>query len=278
MGRQPEAGGIGLGMRPKAPALDKPSPARMYDYFLGGYHNFEVDRAAAAQVMAVYPDVPRVVQANRAFLRRAVHFLLDQGIDQFLDIGSGIPTIGNVHEVAQQSNPAARVVYVDSDPVAVAHSESLLYDNPTAAIIHADARELAGILAHPAARRLLDFDQPVAVLLVALLHFFTDDEEAHRLMRDVRGALPPGSYVAISHVVMDNSTRDMITKNERIYSRSTNPAKARSRAEIEALCVGLDMVEPGLVYAPLWHPEGPRDVFLDQPERSLCLAGVGRTR
>jgi hypothetical protein len=278
MGMQPEAGGIRLGMRPKALALDKPSPARMYDYFLGGYHNFEVDRAAAAQVMAVYPDAPRVTQANRAFLRRAVHFLLDQGVTQFLDIGSGIPTIGNVHEVAQQANPAARVVYVDSDPVAVAHSESLLRDNPTAAIIHADARELDGILAHPEAQRLLDFDKPVAVLLVALLHFFTDDEAAHRLMRDVRGALPPGSYVAISHGVMDDSTRDMMAKNDKIYSRSTNPTKARSRAEIEDLCAGLDMVEPGVVYTPLWHPEGPRDVFLDQPERSLCLAGVGRTR
>src|SRR2546423_11334318 len=146
----------------------------MYDYFLGGYHNFEIDRKAAEAAIAIYPDFALVMRANRAFLRRAVEYLVAQGVDQFLDIGSGIPTVGNVHEVAQRANPAARVVYVDSDPVAVAHSSAILQGTANTAVIRADTRHPAQILGHPDVRRLLHFDKPLALLLVFILHFIID--------------------------------------------------------------------------------------------------------
>ncbi len=162
---------------PPGVSTDIPSVARMYDYFLGGYHNFAADRQAAERVLAQFPDTRFIAQANRAFLRRAVTFLGEQGIAQFLDIGSGILTVGNVHEIVQAGNPNARVVYVDSDPVAVIHSETILADNPNAAAVRADARQPEAILAHPEVRRLLDPARPLAVLLVALLHFVTDDRK-----------------------------------------------------------------------------------------------------
>lgn len=178
--------------------MDRPSPARMYDYCLGGSHNFPADRQAAEQLLAVYPDASLMMRANRAFLRRAVRFLVEHGIDQFLDIGSGIPTVGNVHEIVHQRNPAAHIVYVDSDPIAVRHSLAVLRDIPSATIIQADARQPEHILAHPEVHRLLDFNRPVAVLLVALLHFITDDAEASSLVDALRLSLIPGSYLAPS--------------------------------------------------------------------------------
>lgn len=257
---------------------DKPGVARMYDYFLGGYHNFAIDRQAAEQVIAIYPDMPLVAQANRGFLRRAVQFLVAQGIEQLLDIGSGIPTVGNVHEVAQRANPAARVVYVDSDAVAVAHSEAILRGNAHATAIRADARRPEQILDHPEVRRLLDFRQSVAVLLAAVLHFVTDDEEAYRLVRVLREALAPGSYLAISHGTDENVPPAISAQLARLYVRTTNPARVRSRDEIERFFAGLELVEPGLVYVPLWRPTAADDLFLAQPERSVHYGGVGRKR
>ena len=254
--------------------LDKPSPARMYDYLLGGYHNFAIDRAAAEQVRAIYPDASLVMQANRAFLRRAVKFLVAQGIDQFLDLGSIMPTVGSSHEVAQQLNPAARVVYGDTDPDTVLHSEALLRNNPNAAAIQADVRQPDRILNHPNVRRLLDFDKPMAVLL-AILHFVTDDEEASNLARALRDAVAPGSCIAISHGTNEGPPLEVVQRIEALYARSTNPFRARSRAQTEAFFAGLELVEPGLVYVPLWRPEGPDDLFLDQPDRSVTLGGVG---
>ncbi|HEV3471792.1 MAG TPA: SAM-dependent methyltransferase, partial [Actinomycetota bacterium] len=165
---------------------DKPSAARIYDYLLGGYHNFEVDRAAARHIIALLPDMPLFMRANRAFLRRVVTYLADQGIDQFLDIGSGIPTVGNVHEVAQKINPSARIVYVDTEPVAVRHSKEILHDDPNATAIVADARQPELIRNHKEVRRLLDLDKPTAVLLLSILLFITDDEEAYGVVRTLR--------------------------------------------------------------------------------------------
>lgn len=256
--------------------LDKPSPARKYDYFLGGSHNFEIDRVTAEKVIEVNPDVPLIMQANRAFLCRAVKYLVAQGIDQFLDIGSDIPTAGNVHEVAQTANPNVRVVYVDSDPVAVRHSEALLQRHPNATVFQADARDPDQILNHPELRRLLDLSRPAAVLLVALLHFVTDDEQAAGLVGVLRDALAPGSYLAIAHATHESLPREVIEQSEKLYVRSTNPGKARSRARIETFFNGLELIEPGVVYAPLWQPEDPEDLWLDQPERSANLVGVGR--
>ncbi len=255
---------------------DKPSVARMYDYFLGGAHNFEVDRNAAEQALKIYPDGARVMQANRAFLRRAVTFLVAQGLSQFLDIGSGIPTVGNVHEVAQRANPATHVVYVDIDPVAVAHGKTILTDTHNATVVQADARLPGYILTHPEVLRLLDFRAPIVVLLVALLHFIIDDEDAYDLVHHLRDALAPGSYIVITHVTDENVPRDVVEQSEKLYARSTTPATFRTRARIAKFFDGFDLVDPGLVYVPLWHPEEPNDLFLDQPERSVILAGVGR--
>ncbi len=256
-------------------ALNRPSAARMYDYYLGGAHNFAVDRQAADQALALWPELPLIMQANRAFLRRAVQFLVARGIDQFLDIGSGIPTVGNVHEIALAANPAARVVYVDIDPVAVAHSRAILRDDPRVAVVQADARRPGAILAHPDVQRLLDRDRPLAVLLVALLHFIPDDAEARGLVRQLRDALAPGSYLALSHASTEGMPQES-REHERLYNRTPTPMRMRSRAEIARFFEGFDLVEPGVVYIPLWRPEGPDDLFLEAPERCTGFAGVAR--
>ena len=261
---------------PSEAPLDRPSVARMYDYYLGGYHNFAIDRQAAEKAIAIYPDLPLVMQVNRAFLRRAVQYLVAQGVTQFLDIGSGIPTVGNVHEVAQAADPAARVVYVDSDPVAVAHGATILQDNAHAVTIQADARRPEDILAHPDVRSLLDFTGPVAVLLVALLHFVIDDAMAAHLVTTLREALAPGSYLVISHATTESVPVETGEQMSRLYTTTGTGIKARSRVEIEAFFADFTLVAPGVVYAPLWRPEGPDDLFLDHPERAITSAGVGR--
>lgn len=257
---------------------DRPNSARMYDYFLGGHHNFAADRAAAERVRTVYPDVIRGAQANRAFLRRTVRFMAEQGIDQFLDLGSGIPTAGNVHEVAQEANPAARVVYVDVEPIAVIHSTAILRGNNQATIIEANAHEPKKILGHPEVHRLLDFNKPIGVLMLALLHFVIDDQEAQAMVARYREALMPGSYIAISHASLERVPDEIVTQFEQVYSQTTTPVKTRVLAQVEPLFAEMDVVDPGIVYVPLWQPEGSDDVFLDQPERSINLGGVGRVR
>jgi len=248
----------------------------MYDYFLGGSHNFPIDRQAAEAIKRVYADFPLLLHANRAFLRRAVDFLAARGVQQFLDLGSGIPTVGNVHEIAERAAPESRVVYVDIDPIAVAHSELLLRGNPRATVIQADVRQPEVILHHREVQRLLDFDRPLAVLLVALLHFVTDDEEAYALVRQLREALPSGSYLVISHASSEGMPAEQNVQLERLYGQTSNPVKTRSRQEIARFFDGLELVEPGVVFFPLWHPESPDDLFLQQPSRSSGYAGVGR--
>ncbi len=262
--------------KPEDVPLDKPNAARIYDYLLGGYHNFEVDRMVAEKMIELYPDMRVSAQANRAFLRRAVRFLATEGIEQFLDIGSGIPTAGNVHEVAQQANPAARVVYVDVDPVAVAHSRSMLQDNPNATIIRGDVGQPAQILNHAEVRKLLDFSRPVGVLLVAVLHYITDDEMAYGAVRTLRDALAPGSYVVVSHASFEGAAPEAYEQISRLYAQSTAQNRVRSRAEIERFFDGFELVEPGLVRCPLWRPESPDDVLLDRPEWFMGFCGVGR--
>jgi len=255
---------------------ERPSVARMYDYMLGGFQNAAVDREAVRRAQAIYPDIAFVARANRAFLRRAVTFLADRGIDQFLDLGSGIPTAGNTHEVAQRRDPAARVLYVDSDPVAVGHGAALLANNPGAAALRADARDPAAILAHPTTRRLLDCDRPLGVLLLTLLHFVPDDGEAYGLVATLRDALPPGSYLALSHANYEGAAPEVLAQMERLYAGSSNPGKARTRADIARFFAGLALDAPGLVYAPEWHPDDPHGPFADDPARSLVLVGVAR--
>jgi hypothetical protein len=262
--------------------LDKPNPARMYDYLLGGSHNLASDRHAAEQLTALYPETPLVARANRAFLHRAVRFLVAQGLTQFLDIGSGIPTVGNVHEIAHRHNPAARVVYVDRDPIAVELSTRLLRDDPRTIIVQADARQADELLHHPAVQQHLDFRQPLGLLLVGMLYFVTDDGEALRLVHTLCAALAAGSYLALSHPTHEvtvegiGSSAALQQEAEGIYAQSTSPLKTRSRAQIAAYFAGLELVAPGLVYLPAWRPEDPQAPFQGQPERAAFLAGVAR--
>ncbi len=268
MGISREPSGSGLG--------NEPSAARMYDYLLGGYHNFEVDRMVARKAVEAMPTFPLIMRSNRAFLRRVVNFLAkERGVEQFLDIGSGIPTVGNVHEIAQRANPSTRVVYVDVEPVAVRHSEEMLRDNPNATIIQADGRRPEAILEHPETRRVLDPGKPTAVLLLSVLLFILDDEEAYRVVRILRDSLAPGSYVAISHGTEDNAPHEQVEQTKKLYAATPNPVKLRSRAEVEKFFEGLELVEPGLVHVPLWRPEAPDDLLLDRPEASLIYGGVG---
>lgn len=257
-------------------APEKPSVARMYDHMLGGFQNAAVDREAVRRAQAIYPDIALAARANRAFLRRAITHLIERGVTQFLDLGSGIPTAGNTHEVAQRHDPAARVLYVDSDPVAVGHGAALLADNPHAAALRADARDPAAILAHPTTRHLLDLDRPVGVLLLTVLHFITDDEEAEATVRTLRAALAPGSYLALSHGNYEEAPPAILAQLKRLYGGTSNPAQERSRAAIAGFFAGLELAEPGLVYAPDWHPDDPDDPFRDAPGRSLSLVGVAR--
>jgi hypothetical protein len=255
--------------------IEQPSAARLYDYYLGGFHNFEVDREMGRRVVEAWPEVPLLAQENRAFLKRSVRYLVGQGVEQFLDLGSGIPTVGNVHEVAQGLAPQTRVVYVDNDPVAVAHSRSILGEDPRTAVVQADARDPESILAHPDVTRTLDLARPVGILMVALLHFVSAEENPTSVIGRFLGAVAPGSYLALSHATADH---DPVAAEQlvRLYQKTKTPVTMRSRAEVEALLEGFDLVEPGVVYLPQWRPDPGRPVEQD-PSPFSMFAGVGRT-
>ena len=258
--------------------LDRPNVARMYDYYLGGHHNFAVDRQAAEAAMAIYPDLPLVMQANRAFLRRAVRWLAAHGVDQFLDIGSGVPTAGNVHQVAQQANPAARVAYVDNDPVAVAHAQALLRDDSQTITIRGDARYPVQIVGDSQLQGLLDWTKPVAILLLMVLHFIPDDGEAYQAVQELRERMAPGSYLIVSHASADDVPPEVRERMMGLYTRTSSPIVSRSRDEIAGFFEGLRLVDPGLVYLPSWRPEGSEEPLATEPPRSVTLAGIGVKR
>jgi len=255
--------------------LDKPSPARIYDYFLGGYHNFAQDRAVAEQLLQILPELFLTGQVNRSFLRRAVTLLLEKGIDQFLDIGSGIPTMGNVHEVAQAVNPEARVVYVDIDPVAVAHCRSMLANNSRAVAIRGDVRDPGALLEHTEVQRMLDFERPVGLLMVALLHYVVDDELAYSSVDRLREALAPGSYMVVAHsTIVESDKLDGRWQAGSDIFRKASETVERTLDQVQRFFGDWQLVEPGVVQTPLWRPEGPNDVLLDDPVRGHTLAGV----
>jgi SAM-dependent methyltransferase len=254
--------------------IDRPNAARMYDYYLGGSHNVRVDREVADQVIASLPDLPRIAQANRAFLHRAVGYCLAAGIRQFLDIGSGIPTVGNVHEIAQRAAPEARTAYVDSDAVAIAHARSILAGNDRATAIQEDLRRPEAILDHPELRRVIDLDQPVAVLLVAVLHFVMDPDRPTDLVSRLLAPVAAGSHLVLSHGLREGPP-DERSPIRVLYGRTATPIAGRSRAGIEQFFRGLDVVDPGVVVLPRWRPEEPRDAD-DPADWCLILGGVGR--
>jgi SAM-dependent methyltransferase len=262
---------------PEAIDIERPSPARIYDYNLGGAHNFAADRAAAEQITAIMPELPLIMRANRAFLLRAVRLLVDAGIRQFLDLGSGIPTVGNVHEIAQGVDPAARVVYVDVDPVAIAHSQALLRGNDNAVALLADLRDVPRVLAAPEVRRLIDLSQPVGVLMVAVLNFVLDRDDPAGVVAQYRDAVGPGSYLVISHAAASDEQPVPARFNQaaEAYSRNIRDMALRTRSQVEGLFAGFELIDPGVVYVTQWHPWSTADDA--EPERLLSqLAGVGR--
>lgn len=260
------------------PEIDtsKANIARVYDYWLGGSHNFRADQDAARTLIAMEPNTRAIVRANRAFLGRAVRFLArEAGIRQFLDIGSGIPTERNVHQIAQEAAPGSRVVYVDNDEVAVAHSRLILEDNPDATVIQADLREPAKVLADPETQLLVDFGRPVALLLVAVLHFIPDVAGPARIIATLRDAVAPGSYLVICHSCRD-AKPDLADVAQTVYSsRVAGQMCLRTREEIAGLFDGFTLVDPGLVWMPEWRPDSPGDVPAN-PRQYWGLVGVGK--
>lgn len=255
----------------------RPHPARMYDYFLGGKNHFAADRQTAETVLASAPTTRIAARENRAFLGRAVRYLVaEAGIRQFLDIGTGLPTSGNVHDVAQSVAPSARVVYADNDPLVLAHARALLTSSPEGrtAYIQADLRDPAAILSSPAVREVLDFSQPIALILVAVLHFIHDELKPAAAIATLLDALPSGSYLAASHVTGEHLPAQAAA-TMRTYRSSGVPLQVRDCDEFAALAFsGLDLVPPGVVLVSEWRPEdsGPRPT----PAEVNCYGGVAR--
>jgi hypothetical protein len=270
-----EGGGMESGFDASQIDTSRPHPARMYNYYLGGKDNYQVDREAAEQVLRVVPDVRAMARENRAFMQRAVRFLVGEaGIRQIIDVGTGIPSAGNVHEIARGVADHVRVVYVDNDPIVHVHASALLSGTGTTGIVLADLREPEAILAHPKIRELIDFAQPLAVLLVAIMHFVTDEENPGRIVRVFRDAMPPGSYLVLSHGTGDHHTEEKAGHAAGVYQRATAPLVLRSRSRIEELFDGFTLIEPGLVQTPLWRPEQPRRKGKNLPGTGI-YAGIG---
>ncbi|MEY8040298.1 SAM-dependent methyltransferase [Saccharopolyspora cebuensis] len=265
------------GYGPRELDLDAPSAARAYDYFLGGAHNFEPDRRFADEVRAMVPWVANVAKLNRSFLQRVVRFYLDRGITQFIDLGSGIPTVGNVHEVAQARDPEAAVVYVDFEPVAWHSAQTLLADNPRATIIQADVRDPAAILGHPDTRRLIDFSRPVGLLVVGVLLFVGPEDRPAELVAAYRRELPPGSYLALSHLTDEDADPALRADVERLialYWSANEHVHSRTREEFASWFEGTELVSPGVTFLPDWRPDSAEE--RDDVARPLGYGGVGR--
>jgi hypothetical protein len=241
------------------------NPARVYDYWLGGKDNFAADRALGDAITAVVPTTLIGARANRAFLSRAVQYVArEAGIRQFLDIGTGIPSAGNVHEVAQSVAPESRVVYVDNDPTVLAHARALMTSHPAGAtsFIQADLREPGKILANPALRAMLDLGRPVALMLIAILHFLSDADDPHGIVAELVEALPSGSYLVISHLTGDFD-KEQADAAQAAAEGSGVTYVLRSHAEVAAFFAGLDLMEPGVVPVLAWRPDSglPEDPF-----------------
>ncbi|WP_434448650.1 SAM-dependent methyltransferase [Lentzea sp. E54] len=250
----------------------KPSAARLYDYLLGGGHNFAADRELAKKFLRAQPNARTIARLNRAFLRRAVLFMAGSGIRQFLDLGSGIPTVGNVHEIAQKAAPDAHVVYVDFEEVAVAHSRLILEQNPRAVIIQEDMSDPAAVLTAARESGLIDFSQPVGLLTVGVFHFVPPQAGPKAIVAAYRDAVPEGSHLAFSQFTQDLQPGETAGAVE-VMKESQNPMFPRTKDEIEGFFGGFELVEPGIVPLPLWRPDGPN---LDDPDKAGIYAAVGR--
>lgn len=258
-----------------------PNLARIYDYYLGGKDNFAADREAAEEIIKLAAahgaDVRQIARANRAFVRRAVRFIAESGVTQFIDIGAGLPTQENVHQVARRVAPDARVVYVDNDPVVLVHARALLTDNPGTIAVRGDVTRPEEILADPAIRAHLDLDRPFAILLAAILHLFPDDDLVERILAPLREALPPGGYLVITHAYTETPRPDdpELDQAAKIYGRTGHGLMTlRDARQIEAFFTGLTLVEPGVVPVQFWRNDDP---YIDPGLKpGGVLGGVGR--
>jgi hypothetical protein len=258
--------------------MTKPNIARVYDYLLGGTDNFAADREVAELFLRIMPDSRRGTRSNRAFLRRVVRHLVAAGIHQFIDLGSGLPTRGNVHEIAQAANPAARVVYVDNDPIVVAHAQTLLAGEHTA-VIRGDLCEPREILGHPTVLDLIDFDRPVGLLLFAILHHIDDARDPQGCTATLRDALPAGSHLAISHLRNPGDERPedaaLARDSEEVFTKSFGTGRWRTDEEIRAFFGDWRLIEPGIVPMPEWRPD-PGDSRARDLTHHLFVGGVAR--
>ena len=246
--------------------------ARVYDYLLGGKDNFAADRQLGDQLRAAFPEAAWIARENRAFVGRAVRFCVEQGLDQFLDVGSGLPTMDNVHDVARRSMPAARVVYVDNDSTAIAHANALLASSDGVTAIPGDAREPGKVLADAQVHGQLDPTRPFAVLLAAVLHFITDEQDPAAIVATFVDAMPSGSYLVLTHAVHDQRPEDA-AKASSMYRSATSPLVTRAKHEVAEFFAGLELVEPGMSHASQWRASSP-PAGGDQPND--LYAGVGR--
>jgi hypothetical protein len=256
------------------PGIDitKPSVARVYDAILGGKDNFAVDRAVVAEALKALPDDGKGARLNRAVLGRAVRFMAGQGIGQFLDLGSGLPTVQNTHQIAQAVNPAARVVYVDNDPSVRLHAQALLADESSTIVVMADIREPATILQRPEITRFLDFSKPMGLILNAVVHHILDEEDPRALVAAYVDAIAPGSYVQITHFSSHSAEARAL---EKVFMQALGRGKVRSKEEIESFFAGLELLPPGVVFNPEWRPDEPVQYPLDLGGL-MVMCGVGR--
>ena len=258
----------GEGWVPPAIDTSKPSPARMYDYALGGKDNFAIDRAAIDQVAEFFPDFRKAALANRSFLVRSVRFMAEAGVRQFIDLGTGIPTPPNVHQVAREVHPNVRVVYVDNDPVVMAHNRALRATLPGVVALAHDLRQPVTVLEDPVVRKLIDFDQPIGVLFIAVMHFVRYDL-GPEIVAQFRRVMSPGSYLAISTASNEGISAAAVERTETVYEDTNSAVFMRTRAQVEQLFEGFDLVEPGLVDMTKWRT--------DEDYCSIrVLSGVGR--
>ena len=248
-----------------------PNVARMYDFYLGGKDNYEVDREAAARILEYAPFTPKLAAANRSFLRRATRYLVEAGIRQFLDIGTGLPTRNNVHEVAQRSAPDARVVYLDNDPVVVAHGQALVGRTDATLVLEHDLRKPHAILDDPAIGGFLDLDRPVGLMLLAVLHCLTDEEGVYEAVATLLDALAPGSHVVISHITGDD---ELTANSTAVYNSANTGMIHRSPEQLLRFFEGCTLLEPGLVRLDEWRPDAETEPIREGADYFRC--GVGR--
>jgi hypothetical protein len=251
----------------------RPNASRIYNYLLGGKDTYNEDREAAGRLLAVVPDARTAALDNRGYVARAVRFLVkDAGIRQFIDIGTGLPVMGNIHEVAHELAPDTRVVYVDHDPVVVSHARALLCTAPGVCAIEGDLRDPAGILADPVLRGQVDLGEPVAILLAGVLHFIPDDGDPYRLVNIFKAAMAPGSHLVISHLTSDSIAPEALKQAQAIYEQAAAPVAPRSRAGIARFFDGLELVTPGIADVATWQASPLRSVR----HRPVVLGGAGR--